>query len=61
LPDPAGRAKHYHDVVDMTLDDCSMIYHLNANYTRMHKKGLEGFNSSPQEYIEMMDTIRWKA
>ena len=38
-----------------------MIYHLNANYTRMHKKELEGFNPSPQEYIEMMDTIRWKA
>ena len=59
--DPAGRAKLYHEVVDMTLDDCSMIYHLNANYTRMHNKKLEGFNPSPQEYIEMMDTIRWKA
>jgi peptide/nickel transport system substrate-binding protein len=59
--EPAAREKLYHEVVDMTLDDCSMIYHLNANYTRMHKKELEGFNSSPQEYIEMMDTIRWKA
>ncbi len=59
--EPVAREKLYHEVVDMTLDDCSMIYHLNANYTRMHKKELEGFNPSPQEYIEMMDTIRWKA
>jgi peptide/nickel transport system substrate-binding protein len=57
--DPAARAKLYHQVVDMTLEDCSLIYHLNANYVRMHKKNLSGFAPAPQEYIEMMDTIRW--
>lgn len=59
--DQAKRAALYHQVVDTTLEDCSMIYHLNANYVRMHKKELEGFSPSPQEYIENMDTIRWKA
>ena len=34
---------------------------MNANFTRMHTKELEGFEPSPQEYIESLDTVRWKA
>ncbi len=59
--DPATREGYYHRIVDHTLEDCSLIYHVNANYTRMHKKELEGFEPGPQEYIEMLDTVRWKA
>ena len=58
---PAARAGYYHKVVDQTLEDCSLIYHVNANFTRMHTKELEGFEPAPQEYIERMDEIRWKA
>jgi peptide/nickel transport system substrate-binding protein len=54
------REKLYHKVVDLTLEDCPKIYHVHANYVRVHKKGLVGFESSPQEYIELFRNVRWK-
>ncbi len=59
--DPAAREKLYHQTVDLTLEEAPIVYHLNANYVRMHRKGIEGYRPSPQEYIERMDTVRWKA
>ncbi len=37
-----------------------MIYHCNVNYVRMHKKGLVGYEPSPQEYIELFKNMRWE-
>jgi peptide/nickel transport system substrate-binding protein len=58
--DPAKREPLYHQIVDMTLDECPMIFHVNPNNIRMYKKGLLGFESSPQENVEKMDMVYWE-
>jgi len=59
--DPKKREALYHKIVDRDLEDCPKIYHVNVNYVRLHKKGLAGFNPSPQEYIELFTNVRWEA
>ncbi|MBI2867862.1 MAG: twin-arginine translocation signal domain-containing protein [Chloroflexi bacterium] len=59
--DPKKREALYHRIVDRTLEDCPKIYHVYVNYVRLHKKGLGGFNPSPQEYIELFTNARWGA
>ncbi len=58
--DPKKREALYHKIVDLELVDNPMIFHVNANYVRLHKNGLEGFESAPQEYIELFHTAQWK-
>ncbi len=57
--DPGKREAIYHQIVDMTLEECPIIYHVNSNLIRVYNKGLAGFNPSPQEYVEAMDTVYW--
>ena len=57
--DPKKRETLYHQVVDRVLEDSPKIYHVHVNYVRLHKKGLAGFNPSPQEYIELFTTAQW--
>jgi hypothetical protein len=59
VSDRKKREVLYHKIVDQELVDNPMIFHVNANYVRLHKKGLEGFEPSPQEYIEQFHTARW--
>ncbi|MCL4553778.1 MAG: ABC transporter substrate-binding protein, partial [Actinobacteria bacterium] len=59
--DPKKREPLYHNVVDRVLEDCPKIYHVHVNYVRLHKKGLVGFEPSPQEYIELFKNVRWEA
>lgn len=58
--DPKKREGMYHQIVDRGIEDCPMIYHCNVNYVRMHKKGLVGYDPSPQEYIEIFKDLRWE-
>ena len=57
--DPAKRENMYHQIVDLTLEECPYIYHANANYIHVYDKRLAGFTPSPQEYIEKMDKAYW--
>jgi peptide/nickel transport system substrate-binding protein len=59
--DAKKREALYHKVVDLTLEDCPKIYHVNVNMVRFYKKGLSGFEPAPQEYIELFGNARWKA
>lgn len=58
--DPKKREALYHQVVDRALEDVPMIYHVNVNYVRMYKKGLAGYEPSPQEYVELFKNARWE-
>ncbi|MFB3819640.1 MAG: ABC transporter substrate-binding protein [Candidatus Methylomirabilales bacterium] len=58
--DSKKREELYHRIVDRTLEDAPKIYHVHVNYVRLHRKGLVGFNPSPQEYIELFTTTRWE-
>lgn len=58
--DPAKREPLYQAVVARDLEDSPYIYHLNVNYVRLYKKGLAGFEPSPQEYIERFGETRWE-
>ena len=57
--DPAKRETMYHQIVDMTLEECPIIYHSNSNNIRVFNKKLAGFNPSPQEFMEKFDTVYW--
>ncbi|MGG5819478.1 ABC transporter substrate-binding protein [Falsiroseomonas sp. HW251] len=57
--DPAKREAIYHQVVDLTLEECPLIYHCNVNFTQIFDRRLTGFTPTPQEYIEFMDQIAW--
>lgn len=57
--EPKKREALYHQVVDRALEDCPMIYLVNVNYVRLYKKGLEGYEPSPQEYIQVFTNARW--
>ena len=57
--DPAEREPLYHQIVDLELEECPIIYHCNANYVRVHNKAITGFEPSPQEYVERLDTVKW--
>jgi len=57
--DQAKREPLYHQIVDLTLDECPMIFHVNPNNIQIYNKKLLGFDPSPQEHVEKMDTIYW--
>jgi peptide/nickel transport system substrate-binding protein len=57
--DPAKREGLYHSIVDMSLEECPLIYHCNVNYTQIFDRRLSGFTPSNQEYIQFMDEIAW--
>jgi peptide/nickel transport system substrate-binding protein len=58
--DPSKREALYRDVVATDLEDCPYIYHVNVNYVRLYKKGMAGFEPSPQEYIERFINTYWE-
>jgi len=58
--DPKKREVLYHKIVDLTLEDCPKIYHVNVNLVRFYKKGLEGFEPAPQEDRELFMNTRWE-
>ena len=58
--DPKKREVLYHKIVDLTLEDCPKIYHVNVNLVRFYKKGLEGFEPAPQEDRELFVNTRWE-
>ncbi|WP_421998563.1 ABC transporter substrate-binding protein [Reyranella sp.] len=57
--DAAKREGMYHKIVDMTLDECPLIYHCNTTNIQVFNKSLKGFDPTPQEYMEKLDTIEW--
>ena len=57
--DAAKREAMYHQIVDMTLDECPLIYHCNTNNIQVFNKNLKGFVPTPQEYTEKLDTVEW--
>jgi peptide/nickel transport system substrate-binding protein len=58
--DPVKREGMYHQIVDMTLEECPMVFHVNANLVQIHKKDIHGFTPSPREEVERMDTVYWE-
>jgi peptide/nickel transport system substrate-binding protein len=57
--DKDKRESMYHRIVDMTLDECPMIYHCNTNNIQVFNKKLKGFSPTPQEYLEKLDAVEW--
>ncbi len=57
--DARKREAMYHQIVDTTLEECPLIYHLNSNYLKVFNKKLAGYDPSPQEYIQLFDTVHW--
>ena len=57
--DAAKREAMYHKIVDITLDECPLIYHCNTNNIQVFNKNLKGFVPTPQEYTEKLDTVEW--
>jgi len=57
--DPAKREPLYHRVVDMTLDECPMIYHCNVNFVQVYDKRLQGFVQTNQEYGQFYEDCSW--
>ena len=59
--DQSKREAMYHRIVDITLDECPIIYHCNTNNVQVYNKRLAGFVPSPQEYRETLSTVSWGA
>ena len=57
--DRAKREVLYHQIVDLTLDECPMIFHVNPNLVQIHNSRLQGFTPSHREETEKMDTVYW--
>jgi ABC-type transport system substrate-binding protein len=57
--DAKKRETMYHNIVDMTLEECPLVYHCNANYIQVYNKRLSGFNPTPQEYMQLHDETAW--
>lgn len=58
--DPRQREGLYHRVVDRVLEDCPKIFHVNVNHVRLSKKGLAGYDPSPQEGNARFVNARWE-
>jgi len=43
--------------VGRALEDCPLIHRGTVNMVRVFDKRLTGFYASPQEYIELMDSL----
>lgn len=59
--DPVKRAPIYHNMVDLVLDECPMIYHCNVNYLQIHDKKISGFVQTNQEYGQHYEEVEWTA
>ncbi|MBV8193853.1 MAG: ABC transporter substrate-binding protein [Alphaproteobacteria bacterium] len=59
--DQSKREALYHRIVDLTLEECPIIYHCNTNNVQVYNKGLTGFVPSPQEYRESLAGVSWEA
>ena len=59
LLDPAEREPLYHRITARTVEECPTIYHCNANYVQIFRKGLSGFQPTPQEYVQRHDATMW--
>jgi peptide/nickel transport system substrate-binding protein len=57
--DVTKREAMYHKIVDTTLEECPTIYHCNTNNIQIYDKRLVGFDPTPQEYTEKMETVSW--
>jgi peptide/nickel transport system substrate-binding protein len=57
--DQSKREALYHKIVDMTLEECPLIYHCNTNNVQVFNKNLKGFVPTPQEYVEKLETVSW--
>jgi peptide/nickel transport system substrate-binding protein len=57
--DQGKREKIYTDIVDMTLEECPMIFHCNTNNIQIYNKKLVGFEPAPLEYTEKLETVSW--
>jgi peptide/nickel transport system substrate-binding protein len=57
--DSAKRETLYHQIVDLTLDECPMIFHVNPNIVQIYNSKLQGFTPAHREEVEMMDTVYW--
>jgi len=57
--DPAKREPMYHQIVDMTLDECPLIYHCNVNFVQVYDKRLKGFVQTNQEYGQFHEATEW--
>ncbi len=57
--DQGKRETIYNNVVDLTLEECPMIYHCNTNNIQVYNKRLVGFEPAPLEYTEKLDNVSW--
>jgi peptide/nickel transport system substrate-binding protein len=57
--DRSKREAHYFNIVDMTLDECPVIYHCNVNYMQVYDRRLAGFVPNNQEYAQFQDSTSW--
>jgi len=57
--DQGKRETMYHQIVDLTLEECPIIYHSNSNNIQIFNSRLAGFTPTPQEYLEKLDTVYW--
>lgn len=53
------REAAYHGIVDLTLEECPLIYHCNVNNIQIYDKRLTGFNPSPIEFVELLGEVGW--
>ena len=58
--DPKIREPLYHQIADVAVEDAHQIFHVNVNCVRLHKKGLQGFEPSPQMGMEMFGKVSWR-
>lgn len=57
--DPGKREGLYHKIVDMTLEECPLIYHCNVNFLQVYDKNLKGFVQTNQEYGQFHEECSW--
>jgi peptide/nickel transport system substrate-binding protein len=58
--DSKKREALYYRAVDLALEDCPLIFHVNVNYVRLYKKGLVGYEPGPQDYVELFRDVHWE-
>ena len=57
--DQGKRETIYNKMVDLTLEECPMIFHCNTNNIQVYDKKLVGFVPAPQEYTEKLENVSW--
>ncbi|MGQ0569052.1 MAG: ABC transporter substrate-binding protein [Armatimonadota bacterium] len=56
---PILRDTLYQKTVDAVHEDCPYIYLVHVNLVRLFRKGLTGYDPGPQEFVILMDKVRW--